>query len=598
MRSSALPSLLSLAVLALPAPAADPDPTKPDQVFGLTRVWPMHLTIQAKDWETMQPARGGFKRAAKGAPAFSDDRKIRGGFGYDFEYVKGDLEIDGKVLKDVGIRFKGNSTYMLTASFLKRPFKVDLDRHHEDQSWGGMKKLTFNNNVMDPTATREPLAFLVYRAAGVPAPRTAFLELTLTVPGKYDKAVVGLYTLIETVDKTFLKDHFPSAKGLLCKPERAGALGHFGEKWASYESAYRPKSTATPAAKRRLIDFTKLVHQAGEAEFHAKIASFLDIDRFLRYVAATVVLSSMDSFVGLGHNYYLYHDPKSNRFTILPWDVDHSFGALLMVGSQMDLFNLSVRQPSMGNNRLIERLLSDEKHLAQYKGHVARLLKTTFTLDWVKSNAAVIAKTVGPAREREKKAAWLRNEAWSTWTLLGALNPPPSVELFTQKRIASLEAQLAGKSDGTVLRGRRPPGPERQLAQPVMLAADKDKDGALSRDEVAAAARELFKACDKEGKGALDQKAWTAGMEKVVPRPGGFFGPPSPAGPLSRGVFARASKEGKLTADSLASAAEALFEQADKGKKGKLDRRQVTDALRELLTPPKPAVADKSKPGG
>ena len=53
--------LLALALLALacpvPAPAADPKAAKasPDQAFGLDRLWHMHLTIQAKDWEKMQP---------------------------------------------------------------------------------------------------------------------------------------------------------------------------------------------------------------------------------------------------------------------------------------------------------------------------------------------------------------------------------------------------------------------------------------------------------------------------------------------------------------------------------------------------------------
>ena len=39
------------------------------------------------------------------------------------------------------------------------------------------------------------------RAAGVPAPRTAYAEVTLTVPGKFDREYLGLYTVIEQVDK-------------------------------------------------------------------------------------------------------------------------------------------------------------------------------------------------------------------------------------------------------------------------------------------------------------------------------------------------------------------------------------------------------------
>src|SRR5256885_38281 len=79
---------------------------------------------------------------------------------------------------------------------------------------------------------REPLSYAVFRAAGVPAPRTAYAEVTLTVPGKYDKEYVGLYTLVEQVDKVFLKDRFKKAGGLLVKPEGLqGGLPYLGEDW-------------------------------------------------------------------------------------------------------------------------------------------------------------------------------------------------------------------------------------------------------------------------------------------------------------------------------------------------------------------------------
>src|SRR5262249_53290883 len=159
-------------------------------------------------------------------------------------------------------------------------------------------KLALNNNVMDPSTAREALSYAVYRAAGVPAPRTAYAQVFLTVPGKHDKVLVGLYTLIETVDKTFLKERFGNGKGMLLKPEHGGPLDYLGEKWEAYESRYRPKGEPTTAQQRRLIEMISLVQQADDAKFHQQIGSYVDVDRFLRYVAATVLLSSMDSFVG------------------------------------------------------------------------------------------------------------------------------------------------------------------------------------------------------------------------------------------------------------------------------------------------------------
>ena len=52
-----------------------------------------------------------------------------------------------------------------------------------------------------------------FRDAGVPAPRTALAEVTLSVPGKHDKAFLGLYTVVEGVDAEFLASRFGSTRG-------------------------------------------------------------------------------------------------------------------------------------------------------------------------------------------------------------------------------------------------------------------------------------------------------------------------------------------------------------------------------------------------
>ena len=76
------------------------------------------------------------------------------------------------------------------------------------------------SGALDPTKAREALAFALFREAGVPAPRTAMAEVTLTVPGEHDKAYLGLYTLVEPVDRAFLKDRFHTDKGLLAEAAR------------------------------------------------------------------------------------------------------------------------------------------------------------------------------------------------------------------------------------------------------------------------------------------------------------------------------------------------------------------------------------------
>jgi spore coat protein CotH len=54
----------------------------------------------------------------------------------------------------------------------------------------------------DPSQMREALAWRRFRRAGVPAPRHTYARLA------FDDAYRGLFSVIEQVDKRFLKDHF------------------------------------------------------------------------------------------------------------------------------------------------------------------------------------------------------------------------------------------------------------------------------------------------------------------------------------------------------------------------------------------------------
>ncbi|MFO0842455.1 MAG: CotH kinase family protein [Gemmataceae bacterium] len=598
--------------LALPAPAAE----KPPDVFGLTQVHAVHLTVSAKDWQAMQPTRGGFgfggppgKPPAKEADP-GEDRKARGSFGFDFAYVKGAVEIDGRKFPEVGLRFKGGGSYATSQQGLKRPFKIEFDRYVEDQSWAGLKKLSLNNNSMDPTGAREALSYAVYRAASVPAPRTAFAEVSLTVPGKYDKTVLGLYTLVEPIEKPFLKERFGSAKGLLLKPERVGPLEHLGSDWSAYEGRYQPKTAASKAQQKRFIDFTKLVQQADDAEFRKRVEGYLDVEKFLRFLATTVALSSLDSFLTGAHNYYIYLDPKGGKFVFLPWDLDHSLGGFFPVGSPDQLADLSIRQPHTGRNRLVERLLADEAVFARYKKHLAEVVEKHFTAERTRDALAAVNKAIAPVQAREKQAAKERKEpAGMAFGPPGFRQPPPDLEKFVARRVASIKDQIEGKSKGTAPRGfgfGPPPkggfGPGQFLAKPALDALDANKDGKLSRGEALAGVKALFKACDPDGKGEVDQKQLTMGLDKVLPKPpappGGMkppagFTPPSLAGIFARGLLDRVGKDGKVTEKQLVEAADELFVKMDKDKNGTLDTNELSEAINAMM--PRPPIG---APGG
>ncbi len=231
-----------------------------------------------------------------------------------------------------------------------------------------------------------------------------------------------------------------------------------------------------------------------------------------------------------------------------------------------------------------------------------------------------INAVIGPAKEKEKKAVAARRER--AGGLGGMFNTAPDLETFATKRVASIEGQLAAERKGTVLAGRFGPpgggfgpprgfGPGQGLAKPILQAADKDKDGKLSKEEMTAAVKALFKALDKDGKGEADQKAMAAGLGKLLPTPA-FGGPgfpggrppagfPTLSGMLAKAVVDRAGKGGKVSEAGLLAAAGKLFAEADKNKDGKLDERELAEGLNKLFLPPqfgRPGGGPFGPPGG
>src|SRR6185437_14609548 len=140
-------------------------------------------------------------------------------------------------------------------------------------------------SAFDPSELRETLAFALFRELHVPAPRTSFAAVYLTVPGLYQNEYLGLYTLVEEVDKHFLKQHFPNPNGLLCKPEGIRGLPYFGPDWSAYTRLYNPKSPDDHHLSVPFIALAELINHADTPTFNREIASLLDVDEFLRYIA-------------------------------------------------------------------------------------------------------------------------------------------------------------------------------------------------------------------------------------------------------------------------------------------------------------------------
>jgi spore coat protein CotH len=131
------------------------------------------------------------------------------------DYVKADMWYDGELIPDIALRPKGNSSLASTISSgsIRFSMKADLNFFNSARNLDGVKKLNFNNGWSDPSYMREMLSYEIFRQMGIPTPRASFVDLWV------NDIHLGLYTMVEQVDQTFLRQHFADPSGNLYKPE-------------------------------------------------------------------------------------------------------------------------------------------------------------------------------------------------------------------------------------------------------------------------------------------------------------------------------------------------------------------------------------------
>jgi hypothetical protein len=202
-----------------------------------------------------------------------------------------------------------------------------------------------------------------------------------------------------------------------------------------------------------VIAFATLVNNASDEQFEQQIDSYIDVEAFLRYLAANALSANLESFLALGHNYTLYLDPKTNKFQFIPGDLEFSLANLLLFGSPDELMDLSVMKPYPGENKLPDRLLANPKIAAQYQKLLKELASTVFTRERLLSEAAAIDRATNEIRAKEQQAAAARPAQPGLFGGPGPQGPqPPDLKLFAERRTQSVSAQLEGESLGYIPR--------------------------------------------------------------------------------------------------------------------------------------------------
>ena len=437
------------------APAADitSKDFKAGDFFDNTKVWTARFVFTPDQWKGINPVQkagagfGGAGQLSRFEAPVGLRNGITGTMGLQLEYVHSNLTIENQQFNDIAVRYKGNGTLRRGIPLGKVSLKADLNKYVAGQKLAKLTKLNFNNNVSDTTWMHEVLAYRLYRDAGIPAARTSYARVYITVTGQNKKPYQGLYSIVEEVDDRFAEDHFGSKDGLLFKPVIPSTFTYLGDDWKKYNQVYDPKRAPSDEEKRRVIDFSKVVTSGSDAEFAARAGEFLDLDEFARYMAVTVWLSNYDSILDDGQNYYLYLDPKTKKFTFIPWDLDRAFGQFGVASG--DQQRVDIMHPWEGGNRFLERMFKLEAFRKLYLAHMAAFSKTIFKPERFAPQVDEIAAAIRPAIVEESAVLLGRFDAAAAGkTMPDTLDrnfgmPDVPIKTFVKGRSQSVNEQLA-----------------------------------------------------------------------------------------------------------------------------------------------------------
>lgn len=275
-------------------------------------------------------------------------------------YLQVQIDFNGEVYTNVGIKAKGNSSFNNPSQ--KKSFKIDMNEFVAGQDIHGLKKLNFNNGFKDPSFMREKLANDFLSAHQLPAPRVTYCNVY------FNNQLWGLYAIVEEVDDEFCKRWFNSNDGNLFKGDPHGDLKWKGSSTQSlYESSYELKNNNTANNWADLISLIDVINNTPSSNLPSLLDAKLNTNSFIKHWAAMNLFSSLDAYIGSGHNYYIYHDTITNKFQWIAWDNNEAFGSFKNGLSSTQLMNLDMYYVSQPTNRpLVNNMLNNAYYKSMY----------------------------------------------------------------------------------------------------------------------------------------------------------------------------------------------------------------------------------------
>jgi len=221
----------------------------------------------------------------------------------------------------------------------QKSYKINLDKNVG--FWEGFQTINLSKHSRDPVKIRNKLSFDLFKGvSNFTSLRTQFVHVFIKdfSQENYSQEYVdyGLFTLIENVDKDFLKNHGLDNKGSLYKAENFEFYRYPGNITFKEDNNYKKSEFEQILEIKGNDDHSKLIAMLDDVNnsylhINEVIEKYFDRENYLTWLAVNFLVGNIDTS---SRNYYLYSPTDSNKWYFLPWDYDGTWGWYEKLGQE------------------------------------------------------------------------------------------------------------------------------------------------------------------------------------------------------------------------------------------------------------------------
>jgi hypothetical protein len=279
---------------------------------------------------------------------------------------------DVMIFDSIGVRYKGNSSYNIQEN--KKSFNISLDEFIDGQELWGYETLNLNNGFVDPTFMREKITCDIF-SRYIPVMKAGYVHLYINGEN------YGLYNNVQQLNKDMIREWYEASSGNLYKGDPRGTLSWRGDDPNMYKADYEKKTNEDEDDWSDLVNLIDLINNSSDLE--TELPEILNVDRALWYFALCNIFVNLDSYIFSSHNYYIYGDPLSGQFDMLPWDLNEAFGVFPPQLNEKETFP-PIDQKAGPKNPLLGKIITVPKFMQMYWAHYRTILNESFVWDSIR----------------------------------------------------------------------------------------------------------------------------------------------------------------------------------------------------------------------